>query len=185
MAICGSRKLAATGSGGLLPPASPSSAPASAPVQDLLASRPAPMAICGSRSYTATESDDYHRHVGGGVLAQVGRDECGMAIHGTGASQPASAFPPGVPTTWWAKGRDVNGDGVPDVVWYEPSSGQVATWLMHSPAAIGSWDLPGQRRARDHPGAVGDRGRQGDGRADLLWRQRVRRVAGVADERGG
>ena len=80
---------------------------------------------------------------------------------GPGPTQFASAFPPGVPTSWHAKGTgDVNGDGVSDVVWFDPSTGQVAIWLMNSPAAIGGAIVPGQRGGGIELGAVRGRGRQ-------------------------
>ncbi|MFO1413378.1 MAG: FG-GAP-like repeat-containing protein [Burkholderiales bacterium] len=90
---------------------------------------------------------------------------------GTGPSQFTPAFPPGVPTNWTPKAvGDVNGDGVPDVVWLEPATGQVAVWLMNSPSVIGSATFPGSVGAGSSwvLTAVGDV--NGDGRADLVWR---------------
>ena len=90
---------------------------------------------------------------------------------GPAASQLSAAFPPGVETGWQPIGTgDVDGDGVPDVVWIETATGQIAIWLMLSPAAVSRVSFPlgvgagtGWMLA-----AVADV--NGDGRADLVWR---------------
>ena len=62
---------------------------------------------------------------------------------GSGASQFATGFPPGVPQTWQAKGTgDIDGNGVPDVVWFQPSSGLVAVWRMDSPTGVTAVTYP-------------------------------------------
>jgi FG-GAP-like repeat len=64
-------------------------------------------------------------------------------------------------------GHDLNEDGRSDIVWYDSGSGNLAAWLMNGnqilqSAAIGAvpnvWSLVGQRDFN------------GDGMADLLWR---------------
>ena len=90
---------------------------------------------------------------------------------GAGPSQLATAFLPGVPSTWLASGSgDVDGDGIADIVWFQPSSGQVAIWLMASASAITSTVFPANVGAASgwQLAAVGDV--NGDGRADLVWR---------------
>jgi sRNA-binding regulator protein Hfq len=70
--------------------------------------------------------------------------------------------------------RDVNGNGTSDLVWRNTSTGDVAVWLMNGfsvagtvvlPAVGGTWSIVG----------IGDF--NGDGRADLLWRDGFGTVA--------
>jgi hypothetical protein len=86
-----------------------------------------------------------------------------------GAFTPS--FPAGVDPSWEIKGvGDVNGDTKSDVVWFHPSDGLVAIWLMNSPSSIASVAFP----AAVGPGsawqiiAVGDV--SGAGSASILWR---------------
>ncbi len=92
---------------------------------------------------------------------------------GSGPAQFAAGFLPGVsPAQGWAPiaTGDVNGDGIVDVIWFQQATGQIAIWLMNSPTSIGSATFPGSVGASSTwvLTAVGDV--NGDGRADLVWR---------------
>ena len=78
---------------------------------------------------------------------------------------------PGAGSSWVAKGTgDVTGDSISDVVWFQPSTGQVAIWIMRGPGTVGSVTFP----AGVGPGSdlqiqgIGDL--DGDSHADILWR---------------
>jgi len=91
----------------------------------------------------------------------------------TGAlpTQLSAAFPPGVETVWQPIGiGDVDGDGVPDVVWIETSTGQVAIWLMLSPAAVSRVSFPLGVGAGTGWSLAAVADVNGDSRADLVWR---------------
>ncbi len=75
------------------------------------------------------------------------------------------------PTTGWSPiaSADVSGDGRTDLLWYNVSTGAAAVWLLNGTlvaqtSAYGALD----RNAGWAP--VGIRDFNGDGRADLLWR---------------
>jgi len=90
---------------------------------------------------------------------------------GSNPGNYSAFFPPGVGTNWVAKGTgDVTGDSKSDVVWFQPSTGLVAIWIMSTPGTVASTTFP----ASVGPGsswqlqAGGDM--DGDAHADLLWR---------------
>ncbi|MEP7209187.1 MAG: FG-GAP-like repeat-containing protein [Casimicrobiaceae bacterium] len=90
---------------------------------------------------------------------------------GPGPSEVVTGFPPGAPASWQVKGTaDVNADGILDIVWFEPASGQVAIWLMGSATAIGSASFPGSVGPRSDWMLAGIGDFDGDGHADLAWR---------------
>ena len=79
--------------------------------------------------------------------------------------------PPGVGSTWTAVGTgDITGDSISDVVWFEPSSGQVAIWIMSGSSTIASTTFPANVGAGSgwHIQAIGDM--DGDSFDDILWR---------------
>lgn len=63
---------------------------------------------------------------------------------------------------------DVNGDGVDDVAWHNPSLGQFDWWRMRSGARVG---LLGRATVHMELAGLGDF--DGDGAADIAWRDRV------------
>lgn len=90
---------------------------------------------------------------------------------GSGPTDFVASFPPGVTGSWEARFTgDINGDGVPDVVWLDSTSGQVAIWLMSSSSVISVATFPGAVGAGSQwkLAAIGDV--NGDGRSDLVWR---------------
>jgi VCBS repeat protein/FG-GAP repeat protein len=90
---------------------------------------------------------------------------------GVGANTPATTFAPGVETTWHAIATaDVNGDGVLDVIWHEPGTGQVAIWLMASPGAVGGVTFPANVGSGTGWSLAAAADVDGDGYADLVWR---------------
>ena len=92
-------------------------------------------------------------------------------FNGTGPTQFSAAFPSGVPSSWTAKAMgDVNGDGILDMVWLDAATGQSAIWLMTAPATIASASFPPSVGAGSGWTLAGVGDVNGDGRADLVWR---------------
>ena len=93
------------------------------------------------------------------------------AFIGPTASQFQAGFPPGVPTTWQAKFiADISGDGFGDVVWFQPSTGLVAVWLMGSPTTIAAAAFPGSVGPASPWMLSGVGSFNGDAYTDLVWR---------------
>lgn len=80
-------------------------------------------------------------------------------------------FLPGVDTSWQIKARgDFDRDGRTDVVWFHPSDGQVAIWIMGSASAISSVTYPGAVGGGGNWQLLGAGDFDGDGTDDLVWR---------------
>ncbi len=106
------------------------------------------------------------------------------AFYGTEPTQFDAGFPPGVPTSWQAKFvADINGDGYGDVIWLQPSTGQVAIWIMGSSTTVAAAAFPGERRPRRHLDARrGGQPQRGCVCGPRLAQYRDRTGADLADE---
>jgi C1A family cysteine protease len=63
---------------------------------------------------------------------------------------------------------DFNGDGKPDILWRNTSTGANAVWYMNGATVSGVADLPGLSNLAYTIGGTGDF--NGDGKPDILWR---------------
>ena len=84
------------------------------------------------------------------------------------------AVPPVTDTNWTIVGRgDYNGDGTADILWRkinpgQPDNGQMAIWLLQGDALLDNLPLPAVSSLDWQ--IVGDGDFNGDGVADVLWR---------------
>jgi hypothetical protein len=93
---------------------------------------------------------------------------------GAGANPPATGFPPGVESAWDPIATaDVNGDRIDDVIWREVGTGQIAIWLMTSPTAVGGVTFPANVGSDTGWSLAAAADVDGDGYADLVWRNVV------------
>ncbi|MFO1413377.1 MAG: FG-GAP-like repeat-containing protein [Burkholderiales bacterium] len=80
-------------------------------------------------------------------------------------------FLPGVDTSWQIKARgDFDRDGRTDVVWFHPSDGLVAIWIMGSASSISSVAFPASVGGGGNWQLLGAGDFDGDGTDDLVWR---------------
>jgi hypothetical protein len=93
---------------------------------------------------------------------------------GPALAQFEATFLPSVAPDWNVIAfGDINGDGVNDVVWMQPSTGQVAIWLVSSPSTVITATYPARLGASTHLVLAGAGDIDGNGRAELLWRDSV------------
>jgi hypothetical protein len=104
---------------------------------------------------------------------------------GPALAQFEATFLPSVAPDWNVIAfGDINGDGVNDVVWMQPSTGQVAIWLVSSPSTVITATYPARLGASTHLVLAGAGDIDGNGRAELLWRDSVTgRIGRVGLER--
>jgi hypothetical protein len=92
----------------------------------------------------------------------------GMVVSGTAELNWKSAASEG----WKIKGTgDFNRDGQTDVLWYQPSSGRVALWLLNGTTVIGNPDISWKRLGSDGWDIKGTGDFNRDGNVDILWYQ--------------
>jgi FG-GAP-like repeat len=89
-------------------------------------------------------------------------------LNGTAGQAPTSAGYWSVPAEWKILGiADFTGDGSPDILWRNDSTGYVGIWVMNGVTTAGSqggWIVGSDWAVQ----GVGDF--NGDGKADILWR---------------
>jgi len=100
------------------------------------------------------------------TTAQV--DEWHMQNGNWAGSQPLGIYNPGDPAGWKFAGiGDFNGDGTSDVLWRNPTTGQMDEWQMKNGNWSNSINL-GTFNTAYNVAAVNDF--NGDGTSDVLWR---------------
>lgn len=94
-------------------------------------------------------------------------------MEGVTATGAALLSPSQAPLNWKIVGAaDVDGDGKPDLLWQDPTSGRVGVWYMDGIVAKATAALvPGQVPTNWSIGGVGDF--DGDGQPDVLWQDQL------------
>ena len=115
-------------------------------------------------------AQDYNGDGRADLLVQLSSGHYGLLLSATGTGFTTDDLGAGIAGMAPVAAADLNGDGKADILWRNPSTGDVAAWLSGAGSGAPSYTTQSLGGAGANWSLLAAADLNGDGRADVLWR---------------